>query len=328
MKICFVDRQWLSTETTAIQREAFESHGMEISFHDFTTPEEIVAHAADADGIMVVAVPVPASVIEAMPNLKFIGRCGIGYDSVDLQAATARGIAVCNVPDYCAHEVALHSIALALALKRQLGPFTRRARAGGYGQGEGHIVRRVKGEVFGLLGYGRIARELAQMARGLGMKIAVYDPYVKEVQEPDTTLYTELDRVLEIADILSVHTPLTPETRHMLAKPQFRRMKSEAILVNTSRGPVVHTQDLMEALQAGEIAGAGLDVCEGEPLPPDHPLTQMDNVLFTPHVAMYSEEAMAELHRKLTRQALDVLQDRYTSNIVNPEVKQKRNWIN
>lgn len=327
MKICFADKQWLSKETMGIQWRAFAGRGMEIAFHDYTSPQEIIQNNKDADALMVVAVPVTRNVIEEMPNLKFIGRCGIGYDSVDLAAATERGIAVCNVPDYCAHEVASHSLALALALRRQLIPFTARARAGGYGQGGAYPVERIKGQVFGLLGYGRIARELAAMARGIGMRIAVCDPYVKEISDADTTLYSNIDEVLDRADILSVHTPLTPETKHMLAAPQFKRMKNTAVLINTSRGPVIHTEDMMEALKKGEIAGAGLDVCEGEPLGKNHPLLQMENVIFTPHVAMYSEEAMADLHHKLTKQALDVLQGRYTENIVNPEVRKHKAWL-
>ncbi len=327
MKICFADRQWLSKETMEIQRRAFESSGMEITFHDYTSPQEILRNNRDADALMVVAVPVSGDLIREMPNLKFIGRCGIGYDSVDLQAATQRGIAVCNVPDYCAHEVASHSLTLALALHRQLFPFTARAKAGGYGQGDAYPVERIKGQVFGLLGYGRIARELAAMARGIGMQVAVYDPYVKEISDVDTTLYGDINEVLDRADVLSVHTPLTPETRHMLAAPQFKRMKNTAVLINTSRGPVIHTEDMIEALKKGEIAGAGLDVCEGEPLGTDHPLLQMENIIFTPHVAMYSEEAMADLHHKLTKQALDVLQGRYTENIVNPEVREHKAWL-
>ncbi|MEL7622394.1 MAG: C-terminal binding protein [Clostridiales bacterium] len=327
MKICFVDKQWLSKETMEIQRRAFEGRGMEITFHDYTSPQEIIQNNRDAAALMVVAVPITRNVIEAMPNLKFIGRCGIGYDSVDLEAATQRGIAVCNVPDYCAHEVASHSLALALALRRQLFPFAARARAGGYGQGSGYPVERIKGQVFALLGYGRIARELAAMARGIGMQVAVYDPYVKEISDSHTTLYADIGEVLDRADILSVHTPLTPQTRHMLAAPQFKRMKNTAILINTSRGPVIHTGDMMEALKKGEIAGAGLDVCEGEPLGADHPLLQMENVIFTPHVAMYSEAAMKDLHNKLTGQALDVLQGRYTENIVNPEVRNYGVWL-
>ena len=143
MKIHFVDQQWLGPETKKIEQEAFEKAGMEIEFHDWGTEDEIIAGAQDADAVMVVAVPMSRRVIEALPKLKFIGRCGIGYDSVDLDAATERGIPVCNVPDYCAYEVASQSFLLALTLKKHLLDFVARGRAGAYGQGEGHIVHRL-----------------------------------------------------------------------------------------------------------------------------------------------------------------------------------------
>lgn len=326
MPVYFVDQQWLGKETMEIQRKAFESAGMRINFMKWQKPSEIIAGAQDADALMVVAVPISKEVIEALPDLKFIGRCGIGYDSVDLQAATDRGVVVCNVPDYCGYEVASHSITLMLALKRNLMPFIARAQDGGYGQGNENICYRIQGQTLGLIGYGRIAREMAVMARGLGMKILVYDPYVKETRDEGVTLCDDLDIVLKFADAVSVHTPLTEQTKHLLTREQFRLMKKDAVIINTARGGVIKTEDLLEALNQGIIAGAGLDVCEGEPLPADHPVFKTKNLIYTPHVAMYSEDAMIDLHQKLTKQALDVLNDRWTNNIVNPLVKEKREW--
>lgn len=328
MKIHFVDQQWLGAETKRIEQEAFENAGMEIEFHDWGTEDEIIAGAQDADAVMVVAVPMSRRVIEALPKLKFIGRCGIGYDSVDLDAATERGIPVCNVPDYCAYEVATQSFLLALTLKKHLLDFMARGKAGAYGQGEGHIVHRLSGQVFGQIGFGRIAREQAKMVRGMGMEMLVYDPYLKETEMEGVRLCDTLEEVLRNSDIISINTVLNSGTYHMIGRKELQQMKKDAVIVNVSRGAIVHTDDLLTALREGTIGGAGLDVIEGEPLPPEHPAHQIPNLIYTPHVAMYSEEAMIDLHHKLTRQALDVLSGRWTANIVNPKVRDVKAFRN
>lgn len=327
MNIYFVDKQWLGTETVAIEKKAFEGAGHTISFMSWKTEEEVIAGAADADAIMVVAVPISKRAMDAMPNLKFIGRCGIGYDSVDIEEAAKRGIVVCNVPDYCSYEVASHSFALLLVLKRNLVPFMKRAKEGEYGQGSQYQCYRLKGQTLGLLGYGRIARNLAAMAKGAGMKIAVYDPFVQALEDENTVLLRSLDELFQISDAISIHTPLTPETKRMVNEQKLKLMKKTAVIINTSRGPVIDTQALVKALNAGWIAGAGLDVCEGEPLPADAPVLSAKNLIMTPHVAMYSEEAMIELHKKLTKQALDVLSGHWTENVVNPKVQEVKSFL-
>ncbi|MDR1957357.1 MAG: C-terminal binding protein [Treponema sp.] len=325
MRTYFLDEHFLTQENKRQLTEDFAAAGQEIIFRSYKTSEEVISGAADAEAVILMAVKISAEVIAALPKLRFIGRCGIGYDNVDLEAATARGTVVCNVPDHCTYEVASHTFALMLALQRQLVPFIKRARAGGYAQGSEIQCRRIKGQTLGILGYGKIGRELAKMALGMGMEILVFDPWVKEVSEPGITLARTLEEVLQKADVLSIHTPLTPETTHMLAMPQFKLMKRGVFLLNASRGGVIHTQDLIAALKSGIIAGAGLDVCEGEPLPIHHELLGMDTVIFTPHVGMYSEEAMADMYHKLAKQTIDVLSGRWTNNIVNPQVREKLN---
>jgi D-3-phosphoglycerate dehydrogenase len=273
------------------------------------------------------AVNINAEVIAALPKLKFIGRCGIGYDNVDIETAADKGIVVCNVPDHCTYEVASHTFALMVALQRQLIPFIARARAGGYAQGAEIKCRRIRGQVLGILGYGKIGRELAKMGLGMGMDILVYDPFVKEIKEPGITLLGTVDEVLKKADVVSLHIPLTPETTHMIAKPQFGIMKRGVILLNASRGGVINTPDLIAALKSGVVAFAGLDVCEGEPLPAGHELLGMNNVIFTPHVGMYSEEAMSDMYFKLAAQTVDVLSGRWTKNVVNPRVREKTKLV-
>ena len=323
MKVYILDQQFLSDKEHEQLKNAFTSAGHEILFREWKTSQEVIDGARDADAIILMAVQITREVIEALPNLKVISRCGIGYDNVDWRAATEHGVVVCNVPDHCIYEVACHTFTMLLALERQLIPFMQRAREGGYANGKEIKCHRVKGQTLGILGYGRIDRELAPMALGVGMKVLAYDPYVKEPDRPGVTMAASMDEVLRNADAVSIHLHLNAETAHMISMPQLRMMKKSAFLLNASRGGVVNTEDLMEALKTGEIAGAGLDVIENEPLRTDHEIFHMPQVIFTPHVGMYTEEAMEDMYNKLSAQALDVLAGRWPNNVVNPEVREK-----
>ncbi|MBC5747761.1 C-terminal binding protein [Dysosmobacter sp. NSJ-60] len=323
MKVYILDQQFLSDKEHEQLKNAFTSAGHEILFREWKTSQEVIDGARDADAIILMAVQITREVIEALPNLKVISRCGIGYDNVDWRAATEHGVVVCNVPDHCIYEVACHTFTMLLALERQLIPFMQRAREGGYANGKEIKCHRVKGQTLGILGYGRIGRELAPMALGVGMKVLAYDPYVKEPDRPGVTMAASMDEVLRNADAVSIHLHLNAETAHMISMPQLRMMKKSAFLLNASRGGVVNTEDLMEALKTGEIAGAGLDVIENEPLRTDHEIFHMPQVIFTPHVGMYTEEAMEDMYNKLSAQALDVLAGRWPNNVVNPEVREK-----
>ena len=323
MKVYILDQQFLSDKEHEQLKNAFTSAGHEILFREWKTSQEVIDGARDADAIILMAVQITREVIEALPNLKVISRCGIGYDNVDWRAATEHGVVVCNVPDHCIYEVACHTFTMLLALERQLIPFMQRAREGGYANGKEIKCHRVKGQTLGILGYGRIGRELAPMALGVGMKVLAYDPYVKEPDRPGVTMAASMDEVLRNADAVSIHLHLNAETAHMISMPQLRMMKKSAFLLNASRGGVVNTADLMEALKTGEIAGAGLDVIENEPLRTDHEIFHMPQVIFTPHVGMYTEEAMEDMYNKLSAQALDVLAGRWPNNVVNPEVREK-----
>lgn len=323
MKVYILDQQFLSDKEHEQLKNAFTSAGHEILFREWKTSQEVIDGARDADAIILMAVQITREVIEALPNLKVISRCGIGYDNVDWRAATEHGVVVCNVPNHCIYEVACHTFTMLLALERQLIPFMQRAREGGYANGKEIKCHRVKGQTLGILGYGRIGRELAPMALGVGMKVLAYDPYVKEPDRPGVTMAASMDEVLRNADAVSIHLHLNAETAHMISMPQLRMMKKSAFLLNASRGGVVNTEDLMEALKTGEIAGAGLDVIENEPLRTDHEIFHMPQVIFTPHVGMYTEEAMEDMYNKLSAQALDVLAGRWPNNVVNPEVREK-----
>ncbi|MDR0525730.1 MAG: C-terminal binding protein [Spirochaetaceae bacterium] len=323
MKTYFLDEQFLTKENKAQLSADFSAAGQEIIFKGCKTSQEVIDSAKDADAVILMAVRIGPDVIAGLKNLKFIGRCGIGYDNVDIESAADRGVVVCNVPDHCTYEVASHTFALMVAIQRQLLPFIARAKAGGYAQGAEIKCRRIKGQVLGVLGYGKIGRELVKMALGMGMNVLVFDPFLKELKEPGIALAGSVEEVLQKADVLSIHTPLTPETTHMISAPQFGMMKPGVILLNASRGGVINTPDLIAALKSGKVSAAGLDVCEGEPLPVGHELLGMGNVIFTPHVGMYSEEAMADMYHKLARQTLDVLAGKWTNNVVNPRVREK-----
>ncbi|MBQ9320899.1 MAG: C-terminal binding protein [Eubacterium sp.] len=324
MKAYFLETKFITPELQKIYQDAFDAHGIEIVFKYWEKPEEVIAGAADADCVFSMAIPMNRQVIEALPNLKFIGRCGIGYDSVDLEAATEHGVVVCNVPDYCMSEVALQALTLSLALARQLRAMANWAREGHFGPDYRYDVYRVQDQTYGVIGYGRIGRTLAAMAHGIGMKVIVNDPYVTDTGNPDIKLVS-FDELLEQADFVALHMPLTKENYHMIGYEQLKKMKRTAYLINTSRGPMVNTEELVQGLKDGLIAGAGLDTLDPEPLPTDHELFKMNNVIITPHVSLYSKEALVDMHQKLTVQSTDVLEGRWTRNIVNPEVLDKLN---
>ena len=325
MRTYFLDKQFLSDREYAQLERSFQEAGEEILFRDWTSSQQVIDGAKDADAIILMAVQITGDVMDAMPNLKFIGRCGIGVDNVDLEAATARGIVVCNVPDHCTYEVASHVFAMMMALERQLLPFIDRAKQGGYANGKVIKCHRIKGQTLGILGYGKIGRELAKMALGMGMHVLIYDPYISDFHSDEDIAATDMDTLLKESDVISIHTPLTPDTHHMISAPQLQKMKNSVILLNASRGGVVNTEDLIAALKDGTIAAAGLDVIEGEPIPVDHEIFQLKNVLFTPHVGMYSEEAMEDMYHKLFQQTMDTLHGKKPNNVVNPAVLERLN---
>lgn len=290
------------------------------------TPEDALEAARRADVVMVQSVRrlLVREVIEELDSCRCIIRVGIGYDSVDVAAATQRGIIVCNVPRYCVEEVAEHAFALLLAASRHLARQDRWIRRGKWDRTGVKPARRLQGGVLGFVAFGRIARALAKKVRGFEFELVAYDPYVRaDVAASYGVTLVELDYLLKQSDLVSVHAPLTEETRHLIGESQLRLLKPGAVLVNTSRGGVVDQSALIEALRDDRLMAAGLDVLEEEPLPPDSRLTGLDNVIVTPHVGAYSEESVAELHRTACQTAIDVLEGRWPGSVVNPEVRGK-----
>lgn len=261
------------------------------------TEDDVIAAAHDADALIIGFVPITARVMDALPRLRCIVRYGVGYETIDIPAAAARGIQVANVPDYCIPEVADHAMALLLALARKVIPLDANIRRGEWAAVKtAKPVRRIEGQTLGLIGMGRIGRAVAQRARGFGLRVIVYDKYLlpEQAQAADATP-VDLDTLLREADFVSIHTPLTPETHHLINAEALVKMKPSAYLINVARGAIVDTLALADALQAGRLAGAALDVFEQEPLPADHPIRNVPNTILHPHAAWYSEEALIQL---------------------------------
>ena len=308
-------------DSFAPEHEVTDPIGVELVLTQSRTATELVANAFGADAILVQYAPITAEVMDALPGLQAIGRYGVGVDSVDVTAATARGIGVCNVPDYCTESVSDHAIGLALACARGIPRLDRSVRAGSFDLTAVRPLYQTRGQVFGVIGMGRIGTATARKAAGLGYQVIGYDI----AAEPGATTFhgfasVRLRELLVRSQVISLHTPLTDVTRGMIGAEQLALMRGDAILVNTSRGGVVDTEALVEALGSGGIRGAGLDVHESEPLPVEHPLTTFDSVVLTPHLAWYTEESYIDLKRRTVANVIEVCAGRVPRNIVNPEV--------
>lgn len=281
--------------------------------------EEVAATCGDADALIVTYVKVGAKALAGMPKLKVIVRSGVGYDSVDVAAATARKVLVANVPDYCISDVSEHTMALLLTWWRRVAELDRQVRTEGWGLPIKPVYR-LEGKTLGLLGLGRMGQAVAARAKGFGVRLVAFDPYVPDAAFASAGVTRMgLEELLGAADIVTIHSPLTAETRGLMCERTLRLMKPTAVLVNTARGGLVKTDDLVKALREGWIAGAALDVLEMEPLPADHPIRRLPRVLLTPHAAWYSEESEPELRRRAARIAVQVLQGERPTSLINPE---------
>lgn len=279
----------------------------ELTVCQCVTDEDILRECADADGILLDMAPMTAKAIEGLAHCKIINRYGVGYDNVDLDACTAKGIQVTNVPDYCAEDVSDHALALMMTCLRHTALRDRLVR-----QGDWNIQRtsfRLSGKVLGVLGFGRIARALVHKCSGFGFsEVLVYDPYVPAQACADAGVKkAELDEVLRRCDFLSLHMPVTPQTTGMINRETLSLMKPTAILVNTGRGPLVNDEALIEALQAKKLLAAGLDTHCIEPLPADSPYRGLDNVVLTDHTAYSTVEAVHELKAKSAQNIINAL---------------------
>jgi D-3-phosphoglycerate dehydrogenase len=317
-KVVLTDYVW---DSLAVEHEILGAVA-EITALQTKKPEEFIAQAADCDALLnTYAGPITAEVMRAMPKCKLIARYGIGVDTIDLDAATAAGIIVTNNPTYCIEEVAEHAMAMLLACARKVAFYDRLVREGRWEVPPGKPMFRLAGSTLGLIGFGNIARQVALRAAAFGMRVLFHDPFVRAAPQGIPGTASALETLLAQADFVSLHPPLTPQTRGMFGDALFARMKPTAFLVNCSRGPIVDTAALVRALDAKRIAGCALDTTDPEPLPDPHPLRGRDNVIVNPHVAWYSEQAMKGLQAGAPNEVRRVLTGEWPVNVVNAAVR-------
>jgi D-3-phosphoglycerate dehydrogenase len=291
--------------------------GVELVIGQCKGEDEAIRLGRDADAVINQHCPVTDRVLAAWHRCRGVVHFGKGVDNIDVAAATRRGIWVANVPDANWDEVSNHVLALMLAWARGLLPFDRHVRAGGWSY-RGAVPRhRLAGQTLGLVGFGDIARLLAAKARGLGMTVLAYArrPFAAEGVEQ-----VELQELLRRGDVVSIHVPLTAETRGLIGARELGLMKPGAFLINTARGAVIDQPALVAALREGRLAGAGLDVTDPEPPPPDDPLLALDNVILTPHVAWYSEESREHVTVEAAREAVRLARGERPRSPVDPAV--------
>lgn len=297
--------------------------GAKVVYGGADRPEQIESLAEDVDAVIVFRTHVTSAAIARMKKCKIILRQGIGFDLVDVPAATKAGIFVSNIPDYCIEEVAAHAMTLMLASVRNLLDYHRVMTTKGWGfYNTSRKVPALADLKLGIVGLGKIGRALARQARAFGFKLAAYDPYVHDdVFAPlGVERVRRLEELLAQADIISLHTPLTPETNGMFGAREFGQMKRGAYFINTARGKIVDLSALDAALASGQLAAAGLDVFEDEPLAPAHPILKRENLVATPHVAFYSERSLRAVVIEAIEEVVRTLKGERPLNLVNPEV--------
>jgi D-3-phosphoglycerate dehydrogenase len=303
------------------ERAVLAPLGVDLRPQQCRTEEELIALAQDADAVLNCYAKITAHVIEKLGNCKIIARYGIGVDNVDLAAASKARILVTNVPDYCVDEVSDHALALILSLARKIVAADTGVKSGNWRVTAHAEIRRLRGQTLGLLGFGKIAKALASKVQPLGMKVLVYDPYLDaELISGYGAEAVRLDRLLAEADAISIHVPLSSETRNIIGERELALMKATAFLINTSRGGIVDERSLAVALKERQLGGAALDVLDIEPPPADHPLRQAPNIILTPHLAFYSRESVIELQTKAAEEVARALKGEPPRSPVNPEI--------
>jgi D-3-phosphoglycerate dehydrogenase len=300
-----------------IEREHIETAGGRLLVQAAASDDERVELLRDAQAVLVSRAYITRAMLEQLPNLRLIVRYGVGLETLDIPAATDHGVVVAHYPDFCQPEVANHALMLLLAVARKLTQHDRVMRTGAYRGVPLPVSAPLHGETMGIVAFGAIAKEFARRAQAIGMHVIVYDPYLDDAVfvEHGVERVRTFEELLTRADHISIHAPLTDETHHMFDCAAFALMKSTAILVNTARGPIVEETALVEALRSGQIAGAGLDVFEVEPVPADSPLFAFDNVTLTPHAAFYSEYSNTLIKHRVGRTVAAIIEGRWPDDV-------------
>jgi D-3-phosphoglycerate dehydrogenase len=311
-KALLTDYAWPDLE---IERGILNRAGIELVVAEKQDPDSLAELARNCDAILTNWVKVPESVIAAASKCRIICRLGIGLDNIDVAAATRRNIPVTNVPDYCLIEVAEHALALLLALARKVGFYHFQSKQGQYALQAGPVLRRIEGQTLGIVGLGNIGRKLTEKAAPLGLRVLATSRSRRE--PPAGVQFVELDELFSKSDYISLHLPLTADTRHLIGASQLARMKPSAYLINTARGGLIDTAALARALAENRLAGAALDVQEIEPPDLAQPPYNDPRVIVTPHAAFVSQESLTNLRERVSRQVVDSLSGRRPENVVN-----------
>ena len=320
LKIVITDYRFPDVEQ---ERRAVEAAGGTLATGQASTEEQVADLCKDADGVLTARAPIGARAISAMLRCRIIVRYGIGVDTVDVPAATARGILVANVPDYCLDEVSDHALALLMMLSRQMIPSIALAKEDTWPVSKMPPLQRLRGQTCGLIGCGRIGSLLAGKVKALGMSVIIHDPYLSEprAREMGAELVS-LDALLARADFISLHAPLNDATHHLLGEAAFAKMKKTASIINTARGGLIDEAALLAALDAGKIFGAGLDVLESETAvtPIRSALVRHPKMIVTAHTAWLSQQARALLQLRAIEQALACLRGETPYGLINREL--------
>ena len=275
---------------------------------EVTDPSTLKEACKDADAVINTYEQMTADIIENMQKCKMVIRNGIGVNTIDVEACNKKKIMVANIPTYCLDEVATHAMALMLSLARKLTLLNDTVKQGVWDVKKAIPVYSLQNKTLGLVGFGKIPRLVHEKAKPFGLNVMIYDPYVTEEMAKEAGVKkVEMDELMTESDFISLHCPLTPDTKNLFNAEAFKKMKKTAYIINTSRGPVINEQDLIEALQQGEIAGAGLDVLMKDEVDVSNPLLSMDNVIVTPHAAWYSEESIVTRRVQTVESVVDVL---------------------
>jgi D-3-phosphoglycerate dehydrogenase len=300
------------------EKKEFGRIGAELILAQVKEEEELIRACKDADGLINQYALLTRRVLERLPNCKVVSRYGVGVDPVDLKAATDSGIIVANVPDYCMDEVSNQAISMILTLIRKTAFFDQKVKSGEWDFHSGIPIYRTRGKTLGLLGCGKIGLEVGRKISNFGVRVISFDPYLQKA--PDGIELTDLDTLLKESDFISIHCPLNDSTRHLIGQREFGKMEKKPILINTSRGPIIDENALIQALIKGQISGAGLDVLEKEPPDSKNPMLKMENVILSPHVGFYSVESISELKRRTAENVSAVLLGKWPKSVVNREV--------
>ncbi len=300
-----------------------------------STEDELIAAIGDAEAVVTQNLfqPFTRKVLSSLPNLKFSISIGVGFDKLDVDAATELGIMVANVPDLSLEEVSDHTMALILACTRKVVVLNNVIKAGGWKEQPDRVIgseiwpgmSKLKGQTLGLIAFGPIPRTLVPKAKGFGMRIIAYDPYIDDdiFKQYGVERITDLDELLAQADAVSIHAPLNPETRHMVGLEQMQKMKPTACLINTARGPVVDHEALYTVLSQGGIAAAAFDVTEPEPINPDSPLLKLDNFIVTGHSAHAFSSSHPDMPKRPVEEIIRVVKGEWPIGLINKDIREK-----